>query len=224
VKGERPYSDDSAVSSPTRPIRFRIPFDAKFNQLGQSVFGHRVSFAEQESKTRVPSFVVKSTLLVGSISAPHFPQRSVCVSLISPPSRWRSNSSTLYRSRSFFNAHRADSASPIDDCPAACSGALWFRNDHLTDANGSGETYDSLTELQEVPRYWKSERSIDWKEDAMHELRRNRDNRCCSGEGVSHATGLGAAARRSQLRSDLSRRKNLWRMTYELVRRGAATL
>jgi hypothetical protein len=32
---------------------------------------------------RVPSLSVKSTLRVGSISAPHFPQRSVCASVIS---------------------------------------------------------------------------------------------------------------------------------------------
>jgi hypothetical protein len=35
-----------------------------------------VPFTKQESQTRVPSFRVKSTRRVGSISAPHFPQRS----------------------------------------------------------------------------------------------------------------------------------------------------
>jgi hypothetical protein len=38
--------------------------------------GLRVPFTKQESQTRVPSFRVKSTRRVGSISAPHFPQRS----------------------------------------------------------------------------------------------------------------------------------------------------
>jgi hypothetical protein len=38
---------------------------------------------KQASQTRVPSLSVKSTLRLGSISAPHFPQRSVCASAIS---------------------------------------------------------------------------------------------------------------------------------------------
>jgi hypothetical protein len=49
---------------------------------GQSLLGRRVSFTKQESQTRVPSFRVKSTRRLGSISAPHFPHRSTGVSLI----------------------------------------------------------------------------------------------------------------------------------------------
>ena len=75
----------------------------------------------------------------------------------------------------------------IDDWPAACSGAFWYRKDHLTDVNGSGETNDPHTDLQEMPRNWKSERSNNWKEDAMHELRWDRDGRDGCGEGVGHA-------------------------------------
>jgi hypothetical protein len=44
-----------------------------------------------------------------------------------------------------------------------------------------------LTELQEMPRNWKTERSIVWEEDAMYELRRNRDSRRGCGEGLNHA-------------------------------------
>jgi hypothetical protein len=52
-------------------------------QFGQSLLGRRVSFTKQESQTLVPSFKVKSTLRVASISAPHLPQTSICDSLIS---------------------------------------------------------------------------------------------------------------------------------------------
>jgi hypothetical protein len=52
-------------------------------QFGQSVFGLGVSFTKHDSHTRVPSFSVKSTLRLKSISDPHFPQSSVCASLIS---------------------------------------------------------------------------------------------------------------------------------------------
>jgi len=55
---------------------------ARRGYWGQSLLGRRVSFTKQESQTRVPSFRVKSTRRFGSISAPHFPQRSTGVSLI----------------------------------------------------------------------------------------------------------------------------------------------
>jgi len=54
--------------------------------------------------------------------------------------------------------------------------------------NAPGETNDSLAELQEMPRNWKGERPIVWKEDAMHELRRDRDDRDGGGQGISHST------------------------------------
>jgi len=40
--------------------------------------------------------------------------------------------------------------------------ARGWREDSSADVNGTGETNDSLTELQEMSRYWKSERSIVW--------------------------------------------------------------
>ncbi len=94
----------------------------------------------------------------------------------------------MRRSRSLFNTHRAGSAFPIDDCPAAYSGASWYRTGHLAIVNGPGETNDSLTELQEMPRNWKSEGSIVREAGSMHELRRDRDGRDGRGEGISHST------------------------------------
>jgi hypothetical protein len=52
-------------------------------QFGHSLFGRRVSFTKQDSQTLVPSFSVKSTLRLNSISAPHFPHDSVWASFIS---------------------------------------------------------------------------------------------------------------------------------------------
>ena len=55
-------------------------------QLGQSLLrcvGRRGSFTKQESQILVSFFGVKSTVRMESISAPHFSQRSACVSLIS---------------------------------------------------------------------------------------------------------------------------------------------
>jgi len=46
-------------------------------QFGQSLLGLRVSFTKHDSHTLFPSFVVKSTLRVRSISVPHFPQTSM---------------------------------------------------------------------------------------------------------------------------------------------------
>jgi hypothetical protein len=54
--------------------------------------------------------------------------------------------------------------------------------------NGPGETNDFLTELQEMPRNWKGERSIVWQEDAMHELRWDRDGRDGGCEGITYRT------------------------------------
>jgi hypothetical protein len=45
--------------------------------------GRSVPFTKQESQTLVPSFSVKSTRRLASISAPHFPQRSSFGSAIS---------------------------------------------------------------------------------------------------------------------------------------------
>src|SRR5271156_3704742 len=54
---------------------------------GQALLGRGVSRTKQDSHTRVPSFSVKSTLRVGSISASHLPQSSVCAGRISPLNR-----------------------------------------------------------------------------------------------------------------------------------------
>src|ERR1700723_3122643 len=58
-------------------------------QFGQSVLGRRVSFTKQDSQTLVPSLKVKTALRMKSISAPHFPQSSVCASLTSTPGQLR---------------------------------------------------------------------------------------------------------------------------------------
>ena len=49
--------------------------EGQFPQLGR--VGLFVHFTKQESQTLIPFFNVKSTLRFGSISAPHFPQRSL---------------------------------------------------------------------------------------------------------------------------------------------------
>src|ERR1700723_3410566 len=49
-----------------------------FDQLSLACGARGVSLTKQASQTRAPSLSVKSILRVGSISAPHFPQRSVC--------------------------------------------------------------------------------------------------------------------------------------------------
>jgi hypothetical protein len=61
----------------------RIPFMSATSpkptpeaQFDQSFLGRGVSLTKQESQTRVPSFSVKSTLRLESISAPHLPHRS----------------------------------------------------------------------------------------------------------------------------------------------------
>ena len=59
-------------------------------QFGQSLLGRQVSFTKHDSHTLVPFVRVKSTLRAGSISASHFPQTSIGVSLIFfPQTSWR---------------------------------------------------------------------------------------------------------------------------------------
>jgi hypothetical protein len=67
----------------TRKILRRSIGPREQSQFGQSFLGLGVALTKQDSQTLVPFFSVKSTLRVGSISTLHFPQTSICGSLIS---------------------------------------------------------------------------------------------------------------------------------------------
>src|SRR5579862_9495614 len=65
-------------------------------KLNYSSLDRLVPLTKQDSQTRVPSFKVKSTRRVGSISTPHFPHRSMD-SVIK--TRWHSYLSRCFRER-----------------------------------------------------------------------------------------------------------------------------
>ena len=91
VQGPQFWLDDSAASMDIQPPRLVLWFIGTWvgrdrYQFGQSILGcvcRGASLTKHCSQTRVPFLSVKSTLRVGSMSAPHFPQSSVCALLIS---------------------------------------------------------------------------------------------------------------------------------------------